>query len=193
MNFKTPSLRRTFAAFALAGFATFAVAGRADAIVFDGTPDLALTAAMVAAGGGPAHFSSAKLFAVVTGAKQDAEAKKLTEQFGATDVADTFAILDFAIDDVVAIVTAKKIALPPPSPDPADAKALAVALYGAGVTKSGTWDVGYMLEHLITHPVHHVIMHDIDAKFGSEKNGHFHMVLAQMMDDLAVAYRTASR
>lgn len=187
------SLRRIAAACSLAILTIFAGTTRADAIVFDGTPDLALTSSMLAAGGGPEHFSSAKLFAVVTGKQQGAEAKKLTDQFGASDVAKTFAILDFAIADVVGIVQKKGIALPPPVPEPTDAKALAVALYKAGVTTSGGWDVGYMLEHLITHPIHHVIMGDIDKKFGSEDNGRFHIVLAQMMDDLAIAYRTASR
>lgn len=193
MMFNPTFLRNAFGAIAVAGFAAFVVAGRAEAIVFDGTPDLALTSAVVAAGGGPTHFSSAKLFAVLTGKKRSAETKKLTEQFGTSDVRDTFAIFDFAVDDAVGIVTSKHIALPPPSPSPRDAKALAYAMYGAGVTKSGVWDVGYMVEHLITHPIHHAIMHDIDAKFGSKKNGEFHVVLAQMMDDLAIAYRTASR
>lgn len=182
-------VRRAAATLALAAFATCVPESRADAIVFSGTPDLALTSAMVAAGGGADHFSSVKLFAVITGEQRTAEAKKLTEQFGAADVANTFAVLDFAVNDVIDIVREKHIALPAPSPDPADAKALGVALYRAGLTSGGTWDVGYMLEHLITHPIHHVIMHDIDAKFGSEHNGSFHIVLAQMMHDVSIADR----
>jgi len=164
---------------------------RAEAIVYDGAPDLALTSALVAAGGGPEHFSSLKLYTVLAGSSSTAETKKLTNQFGAADVTDAFAVFDFAIADVVRVATAKHIALPPPVPAPTDAKALATALYQAGNTTRGGWDVGYMLERLITHPIHHVIMHDIDAKFGAKKNGSFHMVLAQMMDDLAVAYSTA--
>ncbi|GAC1523850.1 MAG: hypothetical protein NVS2B3_19410 [Vulcanimicrobiaceae bacterium] len=183
------SIRRVVALALVAGSLVATARIPASAIVYDGAPNLALTSALVAAGGGPEHFSSAKLFKVVTGALAAPEAAKLTKQFGAADVASTFAVFDFAIDDVIRVATAKHIALPPPSPDPADAKALAVALYGAGMTDRGTWDVGYMLEHLITHPIHHVIMADIDAKFGSPTNGTFHMVLAQMMHDLAIAYR----
>ncbi len=185
------NFRRFVVAMLVVAFATTSVHAPAEAIVYTGTPDLALTAALLKAGGGAGHFSSFKLFGVVTKGLTAKEAAKLTNQFGAGDVKDTFAVFDYAIDDVVRIVTAKHIALPPASPDPADSKALAVALYKAGTTTTGNWDVGYMLEHLITHPIHHVIMHDIDAKFGAKKNEVFHIVLSQMMDDLAIAYKNA--
>lgn len=161
----------------------------AEAIVYAGTPDLALTSAMVAAGGGPEHFSSLRLFKTLTGAASGPEALKLTKQFGAANVRSTFAVFDYAIEDVVRVVTEKHIALPPPSPTTGDARALAVALYSAGTTTTGNWDVGYMLEHLITHPIHHTIMRDIDRKFSARENENFHIVLSQMMDDLKMAYR----
>jgi hypothetical protein len=179
---------------ALVPAATFAfvcvatICGRADAIVYHGAPDLPLTSALVAAGGGPSHFSSFKLFKLVAGRATDAEAKKLTDQFGAADVKTTFAIFDFAVNDTIAVATARHIALPAPEPNPKNGKALAIALYRAGVTQDGRWDVGYMLEHLITHPIHHVIMNDIDAKFGKDNNAVFHIALDQMMHDLAMAY-----
>lgn len=181
--------RRIAAIALMAGMLATSVRSRADAIVYEGTPDLALAAALVQAGGGPKHFSSAKLFTVVTGGLTSAEAAKLTNQFGESDVKTTFVVFDYAIDDVIRIVTEKKIALPDAAPSPTDARALAVALYQAGTTSSGRWDVGYMLEHLITHSIHHEIMVDIDKKFGAPKNEVFHIVLSQMMDDLAVVYR----
>jgi hypothetical protein len=167
--------------------------GRADAIMYAGTPDLPLTSAIIAAGGGPSHFSSAKLFKLVAGRGADAEAKKLTDQFGAADVKTTFAIFDYAIDDTIAVAAARHIVLPPPRPNPRNGKALALALYRAGVTPDDRWDVGYMLEHLITHPIHHVIMNDIDAKFGKDNNAVFHMALDQMMHDLGMAYEPHPR
>ncbi len=161
----------------------------ARAVMYDGRPNLALTASLVAAGGGGGHFSSLRLLRVVAGAASGAEAAKLSNQFGAADVKRSLAIFDFTIEDVARTAAARHIALPRPSPAPSNGKALARALYRAGVTPKGTWDVGYMLEHLITHPIHHVVMGDIDAKFGSQANGEFHMVLSQMMDDLAMEYR----
>lgn len=179
----------------MAAASTFALAccamlcGRADAIMYEGQPDLALTSAIIAAGGGPSHFSSITLFKRLAGRGADAEAKKLTDQFGAADVKTTFAIFDYAIDDTIVVATARGIVLPRPRPNPKNGKALALALYGAGVTQDRRqWDVGYMLEHLITHPIHHVIMNDIDAKFGKDNNAVFHMALDQMMHDLGMAY-----
>jgi hypothetical protein len=175
----------------LAALLVPALAGPSDAIIYEGKPNLALTAAMVVAGGGPEHFSSFKLYKYLTGSLAGPEATKLTNQFGASEVKNTFAVFDYAVDDVVHIVTVNHIALPPPSPSASTPKSLAIALYEAGETPGNKWDVGYFLEHLITHPIHHAIMHDMDAKFGQENNANFHMVLDQMMHDLGVAYGPA--
>ena len=193
-RYRPIAVLRTIAAtsiFALACGAT--LCGRADAIVYEGHPDLALTSALIAAGGGPSHFSSVTLFKRIAGRGADAEAKKLTDQFGAADVKITFAIFDYAIDDTIVVATARHIVLPRPRPNPRNGKALALALYRAGVTPDDRWDVGYMLEHLITHPIHHVIMNDIDARFGRDNNAVFHMALDQMMHDLGMAYEPHPR
>jgi hypothetical protein len=65
--------------------------------VYQGQPDLALTSAIITAGGGPSHFSSVALFKRSAGRGADAEAKKSTDQFGAADIKTTFAILDDTI------------------------------------------------------------------------------------------------
>jgi hypothetical protein len=62
------------------------------------------------------------------------------------------------------------------------------------VTQDGRqWDGGYMLEHLITHPIHHIIMNDIDAKFRKDNDAAFHMALDQLMHDLGMAYEPHPR
>jgi hypothetical protein len=189
--------RRIFARLAIAGIVSgltaVALNARADAIIYAGGPNLALTSAVIAAGGGPANFSSYKLFHVVAGAGSDAVESNLTKQFGANDVKITFELLDYSIEDIIGIVSAKHVTLPPPSPSPGDAKALARSLYAAGVTTTGKWDVGYMIERLVTHPVHHVVMHDIDAKFGPKNNATMHIVLDELMHEVEVEYGSASR
>jgi hypothetical protein len=161
----------------------------AEAIVYEGgAPDLQLTSAMVSAGGGVRDFSSVKLFGFLTGSARGAEAAKLTKKFGKHEIADTFAIFDFMVGDFAKIATRSRATLPTPSPALGTGKALALTMYGAGVSGSGKWDVGYMLEHMISHTAHHAIMHDIDAKFGKSKNANFHIVLTQMMADLAKTY-----
>ncbi len=164
----------------------------ARAVIYEGHPDLSLTAALVTAGGGPEHFSSQQAFALLTGSAADAEKAKLIKQFGADRITNAFAVFDYAIDDTIRIAGAKHIALPAPYPDPSNPKALALALYAAGTSGSGKWDVGYMLEHLISHPIHHAIMHDMDAKFGMANNASFHIVLTQIVMDLAGVYGSAS-
>jgi len=169
-----------------------ALAQPARAVTYLGHPDLSLTAALVTAGGGPDHFSSQQVFALLTGSAADAEKAKLTKQFGADRITNAFAVFDYAIDDTIRIAGEKHIALPAPYPDPANPKALALALYAAGTSGSGKWDVGYMLEHLISHPIHHAIMQDMDAKFGAANNASFHEVLTQIMMDLAGVYGSSA-
>lgn len=45
-----------------------------------------------------------------------------------------------------------------------------------------------MLEHVITHPVHHAIMCDMNDSFGPRNNARIHVILAQMMNDLGRTY-----
>jgi hypothetical protein len=87
-------------------------------------------------------------------------------------------------------VTAAKVALPDtPSPSPTDGKALAAALYTLGVNPdTKTFDVEYMLDGLVTHPIHVAVMNDIDAKYGKPADANYHAVLTQAMTDLKAVY-----
>jgi hypothetical protein len=197
--FRVSQIVRTQRWYALVAATVFAgaLAGSpsnpAEAIIYEGHPDLSLTASLVEAGGGPQHFSSAKLFAYLAGPHAGPEAAKLTREFGAAGVTDTFAVFDYAIDDALRVATAKGVALPAASPILMHPKELALALYGAGTSGSGKWDVGFMLEHMITHPIHHAVMGDIDAKFGAAKNERFHIALTRLMTDLDTLYGSSGR
>jgi hypothetical protein len=50
-----------------------------------------------------------------------------------------------------------------------------------------------MLERMITHPIHHTIMVDADAEptVGPQRNAMAHILLTEMMHDLAVAHHLA--
>jgi hypothetical protein len=74
-------------------------------------------------------------------------------------------------------------------PAPTDGKALSAALYTAGVTPAGRFDVEYMLDTLVTHPIHVQVMNDIDAKYGVAADGNYHAVLTQAIYDLKSAYK----
>ncbi len=156
--------------------------------VYSGPPDLPLTLSMIVAGGGPAHFKSTTLVGTLAGPNTKAEVAKLTKQFGAQKLQSFLTVFDFVVADSLKIVTAKKVPLPKaPKPDPKDGKALAAALYAAGVD-NGRYNVEIMLDKLVSHPIHVQVMDDIDAKYGRNADANYHIILTQAMLDLEAAY-----
>lgn len=156
--------------------------------VYSGAPDLPLTLSMIVAGGGPAHFTSTALVGTLAGSSTKAEVAKLTKQFGAKKLQSFLTVFDFVVADSLKIVTAKKVPLPKePLPDPKDGKALAAALYSAGV-EDGRYNVEIMLDKLVSHPIHVQVMDDIDAKYGRNADANYHVILTQAMLDLKAAY-----
>lgn len=152
-------------------------------------PNLPLALSLVVAGGGPAKFSTGTLVGSLAGDKAAAEVQSLTAKFGKDKVTSFVNVFDFVIADYVAFATANNVALPAaPSPDPKDGKALAAALFEAG-NDHGTFNVEYMLDTLVTHPVHVQVMKEIDAKFGRDADANYHIVLTQAMTDLATVYK----
>ncbi|MEA2689148.1 MAG: hypothetical protein QOD51_1755 [Candidatus Eremiobacteraeota bacterium] len=156
--------------------------------VYAGAPDLPLTVSMIVAGGGPAHFKSTTLVGTLAGAKTKAEVAKLTKQFGAKKLTSFLTVFDFVVADSLEIVTEKNVPLPKqPKPNPTDGKALAAALYTAGVD-DGRYNVETMLDKLVSHPIHVQVMDDIDKKYGRDADANYHIVLTQAMLDLKAAY-----
>ena len=157
--------------------------------VYTNKPKLTNTLALVVAGGGPKNFSTATLFGVLADGKAAAEKAKLVKQFGAAGFAQYVKTFDFVIADSLAIVTKAKVKLPAaPSPDPKDGKALAAALYADGVDPKVGFNVEYMLDHLVTHPVHVQVMKDIDAKYGVAADTAYHAVTLVIFKDLKAVY-----
>ncbi len=156
-----------------------------------GTPDLELTAALVQAGGGGEHFDAGQLVGVLAGSNKDAEVKHLTQMYGADGVTKFLGTFTFAINDALKIATSKGVAIPTPAPEIAtDGRALSEALFKAGSMPSGRFDIGYMLEHLISRPIHVELMHDINAEatYGPAVNAQFHTILTTAIYDLKSAY-----
>ncbi len=159
-----------------------------------GPPNLALTAAFIAAGGGPAGFDAQKLIANLTGngPQTQTEIAALTKRFGAADVASFMKTFNYVITDSLAQATTAGVELPStPVPDPADGKALSAALYAAGVSPRGGYDVEYMLDSLVSHVIHVAVMDDIDANpdLGPQADANYHLVLQQTMLDLKALYK----
>lgn len=159
-----------------------------------GKPDLALTSAVIAAGGGPKHFDAKKLVAMLAGQHAPAEFAVLTKRFGKRRVVRFIATFDGFVDDAIAIVRKKHIAMPRPQPALAhDSTELADSLVAAGRMPDGRFDVGYMLEHMLSRPMHIALMHEADASpaIGPAANADFHVILTSAMHDLAALYKPA--
>lgn len=157
--------------------------------VYTGPPALPVTLSMIIAGGGPQHFDAVKLLQVLAGKNFKAEVAKLTKQYGKDKVGNFITVFNFVVADSLKIVTAAKVKLPSkPNPDPKNGKALAAALWNAGVLPNGGWSVEVMLDRAVSHPIHVQVMKDIDAKYGIGKDADYHAILTTAMHDLKAAY-----
>jgi hypothetical protein len=166
-----------------------AIPTASEAVVYHGFPHLHLTMAVVDAGGGAAGFDSHRLVKRLAGSQAAAENAKLTRQYGAVRVASFYGVFTFAVDDALKKAHNMLIPLPKkPDPDPTSGSALASALYHAGMTKAGRYDVGYMLEVLMSHQIHHDIMGDMDKRFTPAVNADFHVILTTAMQDVGREY-----
>ncbi len=159
-----------------------------DVASYIGAPKLQVTLAMILAGGGPAHFQTTRLLGVLAGTKTHAEVEKLTKEYGKASVVSFLTVFNYVVDDALSIVKQEHIALPSsPNPSPSNGKALAAALYKLGVTH-GSFDVEYMLDGLVSHPIHVTVMNDIDVKYGRPADANYHKVLQTAMTDLKAVY-----
>lgn len=158
--------------------------------VYTGPPALPVTLSMIVAGGGPQHFDAVTLLKVLAGGSFNAELAKLTKQYGKDKVGNFVTVFNFVVADSLKLVTAAKVKLPAtPNPDPKNGKALAAALWNAGVMPNGGWSVEVMLDRAVSHPIHVQVMKDIDAKYGIGKDADYHAILATAMHDLKAAYK----
>ncbi len=154
---------------------------------YRGTPDLGLTLAMVEAGGGPAHFDSKRLLRVLGGPKAQRELQKLQREYGKARMAAFEQTFTFAVRDTGTVLALNHITMPSqPRISPRDGRTLALDIYRDGVMPTGKFDCGYMMEHMITHRVHIVVMHDVNVARGQgpSHNANFHIILTRMIADL---------
>ena len=155
--------------------------------IYAGPPALAVTAALVKAGGGPEHFTIQKALVSMLGAKTvNAEVAKLTKQYGKKKVADWLSGFNFAVHDALQQVTAAGIKLPA-APKNLRGIKLAKTLVNAGTAKNHVFWSGLLFDHALSHKVHNQVMVDIDAKYGAPYDTNMHAITNQAMYDVAHA------
>jgi hypothetical protein len=149
------------------------------------SPDLQATISFVVAGGGPTNFSTAKALTALVGADlTTAEVGKLTKQYGKANVDSFITVFNYAVDDAAAIAIKDGVKFPQPM---TTGHELAAQVVKDGTTPDGVFWTGYMLDHLVTHPIHDQVMGDIDKKFSPVADANYHKISNQAMYDLAQA------
>jgi len=154
--------------------------------VYDGPPALEATAALVEAGGGAENFTFSKALVSMLGEKTvNAEVAKLNKQYGEKDTTAFIDGMTYAVKDGLKRATEAGVKLPPA---PADLKgtALAKALVQAG-TVDGTFWSGQLFDKALSHPIHNIVMADIESKWSRDADQNVHRILNQAMFDVAQA------
>lgn len=155
---------------------------------YDGQPALAVTAALVEAGGGAEKFSIATALTHMVGSSlTDAEVAKLTKQYGKPAVDQWIIGFNFSVQDALRLAIKAGVTLPE-APANLQGKKLAKALVKAGVDpKTGIFWAGLLYDNAISHKIHDQVMDDIDAKYGQTTDMTVHRITNQAMYDLAHA------
>lgn len=155
--------------------------------VYAGAPDLALTAALVHAGGGADHFGFDKALVSMLGEKTvNAEVEKLTKQYGKESVEDFIKGMTWAVNDALKRATEAGVKLPE-VPKELTGATLAKALVKAGTTPDKTWWAGYLFDKLLSNKIHNIVMADINREISVEADSNTHKILNQAMYDVAQA------
>jgi hypothetical protein len=158
--------------------------GTMGGVTYTGAPDLQGAVSLVVAGGSIGHFSITKAITALAGAATaNAEVAKLTKQYGAAKVTSFVTVQNFAVDDAVKVATAAGVKFPAPA---VKGGALALRVTKLGLV-NGTYYEGTMLDHLVSHKIHEIVMVDIDNKFGAAADGNYHRIADQAHVDLAHA------
>ncbi|GGB54179.1 hypothetical protein GCM10011502_29160 [Oceanisphaera marina] len=154
--------------------------------IYTGEPALAVTAALVKAGGGADNFSFANALVAMLGEETvNAEVAKLTKQYGEDEVNTFLSGMDMVIEFSLERASEAGISMP----EPADLMGveLAKALVKAGTAPDGTFWSGYLFDKAVSNKLHNQVMADIHAKASYEEDKVTHKILNQAMYDIAQA------
>ncbi len=154
--------------------------------LYKGAPSLAVTAALVQAGGGDENFSFAKALVSMLGEQTvDAEVAKLTRQYGESEVNTFIGGMDLAVNLSLKHATQAGVRLPAPAN--LSGVELAKALVSAGTGPDGAFWAGYLFDKAVSNPIHHQVMVEINNTAGYKADLITHKILNQAMYDVAQA------
>jgi len=161
------------------------VLSRAARAAADPAPNVALTVAVIDAGGGTQHYDTVQLFGRLAGRLAGPELTRLRFQYGKRNVASFLSVFDFAVKDIVLGFRDRHVNMDiAPLPDPRDGRALSAALVTQASRADGTLDVDTMLDRLLAPAGRERVRNDIDKSFGTEADRNFRAILLQSLQDM---------
>lgn len=168
--------------------------GRFGGPIYTGAPAISVTAALVAAGGGADHYSTAAALVSMVGKDTvNAEVAKLQKQYGKAAVTQWLSVFDYAVDDALKHATAAGVKLPAPDAM-LTGKKLATTLVQAGTAADGTFQIEFLLDKAVSHDIHNAVMDDIDNNpaYGKHADLMYHTISNQAFYDVAQALGATS-
>ncbi|CAH9018484.1 hypothetical protein [Candidatus Nitrosacidococcus sp. I8] len=155
--------------------------------VYDGDPDLSISAALIKAGGGEKSFSFKKALISMLGDKVvSQEIAELSEKDGTKKINHWLSGMDFLVNAAIKHMNDRGIKFPDASTDMAGVT-LAKTLLKSGTAPDGAYWGGWMFDNIIPHSIHNQVMIDIDNKYDYRFNKELHCILNLAMYDVAQA------
>jgi hypothetical protein len=140
-----------------------------------------LLSALVHQGGNEAHFSARTMR--INLSRGSFEGKKLNAEVGASNVAQFDQVFTYVVDDAIHTVRHDGYHLPAVPRSLYASKALAFALFKAGV-KHGTFDIETLFDTLFSASVHDHAMGAVAQKYGPDSMTVYHTVFSRLVQDL---------
>jgi hypothetical protein len=150
----------------------------------DSPPDVNVTAAFYASGGGPGGFSIVRSVSSMIGEDQlQTEMQKLASTYGQEN-ADAFPhIFDYALSDAWTRAGRANVMIPPFGSH--EGAGLANDLLRDGTAPDGTFQTAVLLDRTLTPKVHAQVSKDIVAKYGADAAATFDKMTNQFFFDVS--------
>ena len=158
---------------------------------YAGSPDLAVGANFIKAGGGPGSFSMVRAWDNMIGASAlEEDLAELASIYGQEPTDRFVSIFNFAIADAWAHAGMDNVSIPQPTES--SGRPLALAVLRAGTTQDGLFLDGYLLEHMLSPRVYSQVAGDINARYGPHAYDEFRRVGNEFLDLVATQVGSAS-
>jgi hypothetical protein len=144
------------------------------------TQNGALLSAVVVLGGDVEHFSAARFRKAI---ETEEGERRLTASVGVQAIGRFDRVFTFVVMDSLETMRRHGVKLPAPDPDPKNVRAVAAALYRAGL-QDGSFTVERLFDVLFSPGAHAHAMLSVARTYGVEGETAYHVVFAKLVSDI---------